>query len=230
MVPGENTGSLQVKIIFRLNITCFLLSISSLSFGSETLFTYEIAGAIEAKKQTVYSDFVNTFISDLSISKKQKLPYKRSIVTFLEQSNSCLFPGTEIMFNKKQREKLIFSNSLLEIDLNAITYERKSFNSLEELKGKVAITLYQTILPEKIKSTLGKVFYVEKESQAINLLKINRGHLFIATGEDVIKNNPTLDLNYNSKLILGSMSDKLVCHNKPKSKMFIEHFNKTINY
>lgn len=230
---GESIGSLQKMIVFKLIPSFFIMSYACCSFASdpsEILYTYEIAGAIESKKQTIYSDFVNKFISDLGLNKKQKLPYKRSIMTFLEQSKSCLFPGTESMFNEKQKENLIFSHSLLEIDLNAISFGRKPFNTLKELKGKVAITLYQTILPEDTKAILGKVFYVEKESQAINLLKINRGHLFIAPGEDVLKNNPTLDLNYSSQLVLGSMSDKLVCHNQVKSRGYIEHFNKAINY
>lgn len=211
-------------------LTCYIFCLSAIA-GEEvrdTLYTYPIKGSIEPDKKTSYSKFLDHIVEHSNGQEIKNYPYKRSIHSFLNNKNSCLFPASKMQFQNYKKD-IIFSNSLIDVNINVISYDQeKVANSLEDLQGKVLISLNQIYVPEVIKKSVQKIITVEQEDQAIKMLKNKRADFMLGPGIDMRKVYATegITLNYNDKFIVATFYDRIACHNIKINKQRIEVFNK----
>ena len=219
----------KVSFIMRLLILLSILSFIGVSTGQEkglTLYIYEIASVDLENENGAYTYFIKSFAKKSKVSEVQNVPFRRALIKFKNDRESCLFPVQKEVFDKNSTD-FIFSKALSEIDLNIITLKGNKINSFSEVKMKKGVSLTQN------RSIASKNDYdlqyisVEKIEQAIGMLLLGRVDYIIAPGWDTYQLNKQ-KLAFNEKLVVSKIKDLLVCHNTPEGRKSIDLFNKLI--
>lgn len=211
-------------------LTMAIVSFTTFAQKTDYLYTYTIKGSIEANKKTFYSKFIQDFAKDQSGQVIKNYPYKRSIYYFLKDKSSCLFPASKELF-KDHSEDLVFSDSILGIDLNLVSLDKKNMAAtVDDIKGKIIVSLNQIFVPEVVKKHAKSIVEVEKEDQAVKMLSAKRADYLLAPGYDIVKSYEVegVNLYYNSELVVDTFYDRIVCHNIGKNKKRVSVFNQLI--
>jgi len=161
-----------------------------------------------------------------------KAPFNRSLRSFLEDKQGCIFPIDPILVTKESRDPVIFSVNILEAPLRFFMLEE----NLERTPGFPKVVAVNRSMLKYLNSDFKKkhkIFQVNSDIQLIDMLAKNRVDAVVALEPDF------LNLFKESKYyvvegiktkaygkIIHRIRDVLACKKSVKNSSLINNLNK----
>ena len=229
---------LRGEVFMKALIFGVIITASSICSAEQKIYGLDLVNRLSSENSLHYNELWKELEKSGIPRFDAVLPFKRQLLEFHYNPDSCLFPGAISVLKQGMISKdfsLIEGAGVDYVGLTALTRaSSKPITKLEDLHGK-RVGMWNGIQLDHLSTHFKKmtITTVKNEDQLIQLLNAERVDAILAFFPDILLTASRLNLDlpiYDGRFwILPKVPATMVCHDTNANRQLIDKFNHAIN-